>query len=106
MLRSDLKYALLTITAVALALGQPQISLNKEVAIGKQLVEEFRRKSPSIEDARLLDYLTRLVDRLNAQAHSPFPLVIDVTYDNGQQQVLGLPGGSFAFLWALFSGPT
>ena len=84
-----MKYALLPLL-IGLALVEGS---EKELAFGRMLAADLRRGSPPIEDARISNYLARLADRLNQNAQSPFPLVIDVTRDLVQRRVSGLPGG-------------
>ena len=65
---------------------------DKEAALGKTLADEFRRRTPPVNDGALLAYLTKLAARLNEFAQSPFRLTIEIAGDSNREAV-GFPGG-------------
>ncbi len=70
------------------------ISQEREAAIGKALAENFRSQTPSVDDAALRAYVTKVAARLNEFAHSRFPLTIEI-YGGSDSKLepVGLPGG-------------
>ena len=70
-------------------------SLEKEPAIGKALADDYRRRTPSVDDPDLLAYVSALAARLNEFARSPFPLTIAIsTSTSSDLDAVGLPGGA------------
>jgi predicted Zn-dependent protease len=88
-----MKQMLVLSIGLGLASGQQAFDKEKELALGRSMTEEQRRRSPSIEDPLLSGYLANLVDRLNQNARSPFPVTIDIVRDASSRQVDALPGG-------------
>lgn len=69
-------------------------SLEKEAALGKSLADDFRRRTPSVDDAALRAYVSSVAARLNEFARSPFPLMIEISGGSDSKlEAVGLPGG-------------
>lgn len=68
-------------------------SLEKEAALGTILARDFRRKVPSIDDADLHAYITKVVARLNEFAQSPFPIIEISGGTDVKPDTVGFPGG-------------
>jgi hypothetical protein len=92
---------LLLFTILALGQQQQQPSsgvnlylLEKEAALGKALAADFRRRAPSVDDADLRAYITKVVARLNELAQSPFPITVEISGGTDlKPDTVGLPGG-------------
>lgn len=70
------------------------VSQEKEAALGKAYAENFRSQRPSVDDAVLRVYVTKVAALLNEFAHSRFPLTIEI-YGGSDSKLepVGLPGG-------------
>ncbi len=69
-------------------------SLETEKALGRSLAADVRRDNPTVDDTFLTSYLTSIVERLEVQAHSPMPVVLDILESSkGRSEPLSLPGG-------------
>jgi beta-barrel assembly-enhancing protease len=85
------------------ALGQQQqqpssednlYSLEKEAALGTALAADFRHRVPSVDDADLCAYVTKVVARLNEFAQSPFRITVEISGSTDlKPDTVGLPGG-------------
>lgn len=91
--------ALLLLTLPSMGQQQPSRGVNfysfeKEAALGRALADDFRRRAPSVDDADLLAYVTRVAARLNEFAQSHFPLTIEISNaTDSKRDTAGLPGG-------------
>src|SRR5579862_4761721 len=90
---------LLTISALGQQQQQPSsganfYSLEKEAALGKALADDFRRRVPSVDDANLRAYVTKVAARLNELVQSPFPIMVEISgATDFKPDTVGLPGG-------------
>ncbi len=69
-------------------------SLEKEIAIGKQLAQEVERSSKLIDDPVVVDYVNRVGQNLvrNSDARVPFTIKV---IDSDEVNAFALPGGFF-----------
>ncbi len=69
-------------------------SLEKEVALGKQLAQEVERSSKLIDDPVVVDYVNRVGQNLvrNSDARVPFTIKV---IDSDEVNAFALPGGFF-----------
>ena len=80
-------------------------SLEKEAALGNSYAEDFRRQTPSVDDATLRAYVSNVAARLNEFAHSPFPLIIEISGGaDSKLEAVGLPGGHLFVSLRLLAG--
>ena len=84
--------------------GQPSgvqfYSVEKELALGRQLAGDTRKLTTPVENSDVQDYANRIGKRLYAQVTSPFVLSIEVVAGlpaNSAHEPLELPGG-FLFI--------
>src|SRR5882724_12661519 len=69
-------------------------SLEKEIALGKQLAQEVERSSKLIDDPVVTEYVNRVGQNLvrNSDARVPFPIKV---IDSDEVNAFALPGGFF-----------
>jgi beta-barrel assembly-enhancing protease len=69
-------------------------SLEKEIALGKQLAQEVERSAKMIDDPVVVDYVNRVGQNLvrNSDARVPFTIKV---IDSDQVNAFALPGGFF-----------
>jgi endo-1,4-beta-xylanase len=75
------------------ARGVNWYSLEKEVALGRGIAEDFRRRTRMVEDEALHNYVSALVGRVNQFAQSPFPISVEVTAEAAKPDPNAMPGG-------------
>ena len=90
---------LATVAAAQPGRGVNFYSLEKEVALGRQLADEFMRENPVVESPAVVEYVQRLGDRLVAEIGGPpftykYALVADSPAFN---EMVAFPGG-FVFV--------
>ena len=71
-------------------------SIEKEIALGKQLAEEVRRQSKMIDDPILTEYINRLGQNLVRNSDATIPFTFQVV-ESDQLNAFALPGG-FVFV--------
>ena len=106
--RAGAAFALLTVPLI----GQQETSrsanfylLEKEAALGNSYAEDFRRQTPSVDDATLRAYVSNVAARLNEFAHSPFPLIIEISGGaDSKLEAVSLPGGHLFVSLRLLAG--
>jgi predicted Zn-dependent protease len=80
-------------------------SLEKEAALGKGLAEDFRRRTPSVEDPFIRAYVSKVAARLNEFAQIPLPLMIEISGGSDSKlEPVGLPGGYLFIPLRLLAG--
>src|SRR6202790_4685539 len=69
-------------------------SLEKEIALGKQLAQEVERQAQIIDDPVIAEYVNRVGQNLvrNSDAHVPFTIKV---IDADEINAFALPGGFF-----------
>src|SRR5215467_1618917 len=69
-------------------------SLEKEIALGKQLAQEVERQAKLIDDPVIVEYVNRVGQNLvrNSDAHVPFTIKV---IDSDEVNAFALPGGFF-----------
>ena len=69
-------------------------SLEREIALGKQLAQEVERSAKFVDDPQVLDYVNRVGQNLvrNSDARVPFTIKV---IDSDQINAFALPGGFF-----------
>ncbi len=70
------------------------ISLEKEIALGRQLAQEVERTSKLLEDPEIGEYVNRLGQNLVRNSDAKVPFVIKVI-DSDEINAMALPGGFF-----------
>ena len=70
------------------------ISLEKEIALGKQLAAEIERTVKLLDDAVITEYVSRVGQNLVRNSDSKVPFVIKVI-DSDEVNAFALPGGFF-----------
>lgn len=71
-------------------------SIEKEIALGKQLAEEVRRQSKIVDDPILTEYINRLGQNLVRNSDATIPFTFQVV-ESDQLNAFALPGG-FVFV--------
>src|ERR1035441_2704423 len=69
-------------------------SLEKEIALGKQLAQEVERQSKIIDDPIVAEYVSRLGQNLVRNSDAKVPFTIKVL-DTEEVNAFALPGGFF-----------
>src|SRR5271154_4657866 len=69
-------------------------SIEKEIALGKQLAQEVARNASIVNDPVISEYVNRLAQNLARNSDSKFPLTTQVIQDPSIN-ALSLPGGFF-----------
>src|SRR5260370_41780872 len=69
-------------------------SLEKEIALGKQLAQEVERQAKVIDDPTIAEYVNRRGQNLVRNSDAKVPFTIKVL-DNVQVNAFALPGGFF-----------
>lgn len=70
------------------------ISLEKEIALGRQLAQEVERSSKLLEDPEINEYVNRLGQNLVRNSDAKVPFMIKVI-DSDEINAMALPGGFF-----------
>jgi beta-barrel assembly-enhancing protease len=70
------------------------ISLEKEIALGRQLAQEVERTSKLLQDPEITEYVNRLGQNLVRNSDAKVPFVIKVI-DSEEINAMALPGGFF-----------
>jgi predicted Zn-dependent protease len=70
------------------------ISLEKEIALGKQLAAEIERTAKLLNDPVITEYVNRLGQNLVRNSDAKVPFVIKVI-DSDEVNAFALPGGFF-----------
>ncbi len=70
------------------------ISLEKEIALGKQLAQEIERQAKLVNDPEITEYVNRLGQNLVKNSDSKVPFTIKVI-DSDEINAFALPGGFF-----------
>jgi len=70
------------------------ISLEKEIALGKQLAQEVERQSKLINDPEITEYVSRVGQNIVKNSDSKVPFTIKVI-DSDEINAFALPGGFF-----------
>src|SRR5580704_5168403 len=69
-------------------------SIEKEIALGKQLAQQVARNASIVDDPVISEYVNRLAQNLSRNSDSKFPLTTQVIRDESIN-ALSLPGGYF-----------
>ena len=69
-------------------------SLEKEIALGKQLAQEVERTAKFVDDPVVLDYVNKIGQNLVRNSDAKVPFTIKVI-DSDEIQAFALPGGFF-----------
>ena len=69
-------------------------SIEKEIALGKQLAQQVARNASIVDDPVISEYVNRLAQNLSRNSDSKFPLTTQVIRDESIN-ALSLPGGVF-----------
>src|ERR1017187_5688073 len=69
-------------------------SLDKEIALGKQLAQEVERQSKIIDDPIIAEYVNRVGQNLVRNSDAKVPFTIKVL-DSEEVNAFALPGGFF-----------
>ena len=69
-------------------------SLDKEIALGKQLAQEVERQSKIVEDPIVAEYVNRLGQNLVRNSDAKVPFTIKVV-QSAEVNAFALPGGFF-----------
>ncbi len=72
-------------------------SIQKEMALGKQLAEEVRRQSKLLDDPTLAEYVNRLGQNLVRNSDATIPFTFEIV-EGDQLNAFALPGG-FVFVY-------
>lgn len=94
MFRKNVLFTLaLTLWASTAIGGLKLISVNDEIALGREAQQEVRRQVPALRDSTVNNYVERLGRRIAAQADGPrYPYSFDVA-DKREINAFALPGG-------------
>src|SRR5205807_7700482 len=79
-------------------------SIEKEIALGKQLAEEVRRQSKFLDDPIVSEYVNRLGQNLVRNSDAKVPFTFQVVQSD-QLNAFALPGG-FVFVHTGLIGAT
>ena len=74
--------------------GMNFYSLEKEIALGKQLAQEVERTAKFVDDPIVLDYVNKIGQNLVRNSDAKVPFTIKVI-DSDEIQAFALPGGFF-----------
>ena len=94
MFRKNVLFTLaLTLWASTAIGGLKLISVNDEIALGREAQQEVRRQVPALRDSTVNNYVERLGRRIAAQADGPrYPYSFDVA-NKREINAFALPGG-------------
>ena len=70
-----------------------QISTAQEEALSTEMDKSVRKQFPVSNDSRAIGFVKVMMDKLSANAKSPFPITITVLEDSKTVNAFAIPGG-------------